>query len=162
MDQKELIFFPKWAAGRQGYAERIREVFQAYLHEKGLVFTTQRETILSHLLSADRHLSQEDIYAALKGRGIGKVTVFRTLKLLEECQLVDPLHDSSGRARYEVKLERPHHDHLICVDCGGIAEIQWPEIERVQEKACRGLGFRILYHRHEVFGRCAVCAARAH
>lgn len=158
--KNELVFFPRWAAGRSGFAEKIRDVFHDQVKKKGLVQTHQRDEILNHLLNADRHLTQEEIYEALKGRGIGKVTVFRTLKLLEEAQLVDRVYDTVGRPRYEIKMERPHHDHLVCVDCGAIQEVQWPEIEKVQERECRRLGFVPLRHRHEVFGRCAACAAK--
>lgn len=158
--ETELIYFPSWAAGRSGYAERMRQVFQEHLKLKDLVYTTQRGAILDHLLSANRHLSQEEIHASLREKRVGKVTVFRTLKLLEECKIVERVTDSSGRPRYEVKMERPHHDHLICLDCGNITEIQWPEIERVQEKACKQIGFSIVYHRHEVFGRCKNCSAK--
>jgi Fur family ferric uptake transcriptional regulator len=156
-DQKELIYFPTWTAGRQGYAERIREVFGEHLKKRNLVFTPQRAAILNLLLDADRHLSQEEIYAALRGRGIGRVTVFRALKLLEECRLVEQVTDSKGKPRYEVKMERPHHDHLICLACGRIMEIQWPDIEKAQDKLCKSLGFTITYHRHEIFGRCKEC-----
>jgi Fur family ferric uptake transcriptional regulator len=159
-NHKELVYFPTWTAGRKGYAERIRQVFQDYLRQKDSPMTPQRMAILDHLLAADRHLSQEEIYAALKSRGIGKVTVFRTLKTLEECHLLEKVSDSSDRPRYEIKMERPHHDHLICVDCRGITEIQWPEIERIQDKACKKLGFAIMYHRHEVFGRCQDCQSK--
>jgi Fur family ferric uptake transcriptional regulator len=158
---KELIFFPTWAAGRKGYAERIREVFRAYLSQRDLAFTSQRAAILDHLLSADQHLSQDDIYAALKGGGIGKVTVFRTLKMLEECHLAERVTDPRGRPRYEIKLERPHHDHLICMTCGRIQEVRWPSVEKTQETTCKELGFEILYHRHEVFGRCRDCRTKA-
>ncbi|MBI4396032.1 MAG: transcriptional repressor [Elusimicrobia bacterium] len=156
-NHKELIFFPTWTAGRKGYAERMRQVFQDYLRQKDLLLTPQRMAILNHLLEADKHLSQEEIYHALKPRGIGKVTVFRTLKTLEQCHLVEEVLDPAGKPRYEIKMERPQHDHLICVECGGITEIQWPEIEKAQEKACKKLGFSIIFHRHEVFGRCSDC-----
>lgn len=159
MTKPEIVYFPSWAAGRAGYAERVREVFQNYLKKKDLVYTEQRDAILTHLLQSDRHLTQEDIYRDLKNRGLGKVTVFRTLKLLEECRVVEAVEGSDGRARYEVKIERPHHDHLVCLACGAITEIQWPDVEQAQEKACRKLGFEIFYHRHELFGRCATCAA---
>jgi Fur family transcriptional regulator, ferric uptake regulator len=79
------------------------------------------------------------------------------LKLLEECGLVDRVTPKDGNPRFELKGERPHHDHLICVECGGITEVRWPEVERIQEKTCRQMGFEILYHRHEVFGRCPRC-----
>ena len=154
----ELTFFPSWTAGRKGYAERIRELFREHHQAKGLRLTPQRSAILDHLLRADRHLSQEEIYRALKPQGIGKVTVFRTLKLLVDCKLADHVDQHKGPPRYEILRERPHHDHLVCVDCGQVIEIQWPEVERIQEKTCRKLGFEPLWHRHELFGRCARCA----
>lgn len=157
MAKQELVYFPGWAAGRAGYAARIRELFREHVARRGLVDTRQREEILNHLLETDRHLSQEEIYAALKSRGIGRVTVFRTLKLLEEVGLVERVHDRSDRPRFEIKTDRPHHDHLVCVDCGGIQEVQWPDIEKIQDRECRRLGFAPVYHRHEVFGRCKAC-----
>ncbi len=153
----ELVYFPSWAAGRPGYADRIRQLFQEYHHAKGLRMTQQRGQILDLLLKANHHVGMEEIYQMLKSKGIGRVTVFRTLKMLEECKLIGRVSSSDGKPRYEVKFERPHHDHLICVHCGSIREIQWPQIEKIQEKTCRDLGFAPLYHKHEVFGRCEAC-----
>ena len=157
----ELVYFPKWTAGREGYAERVRQLFGEHLRSKGLVLTVQRSRMLDFLLKADRHLSQDDIYAALKKHGIGKITVFRALKLLEQCDLIEQVTDSAGKPRYEVKIDRPHHDHLICLGCGMIMEIQWPQVEKIQEKISRKIGFEISYHRHELFGRCKECRSGA-
>lgn len=157
---KELVFFPSWTAGRQGYAARIREVFQQYLSSKALRLTRQRERIVDYLLNAEQHVTQEDIYRALKNKGIGKVTVFRTLKMLEECRLVERVTSPHGLPKFEIKHERPHHDHLICIECGAIREVQWPGVERIQEKTCKALQFYPLWHRHEMFGRCRECQAR--
>ena len=159
-ERKDLVFFPTWMAGRKGYAERIRQVFEDYLKRKEMFFTSQRRQILDLLLEAERHLSQEEIYQALKPKGIGRVTVFRALKTLEDCGLIERVSDKDGKAYYEMKLERPHHDHLICVGCGSISEVRWPDLERIQNKACKNLGFVVEFHRHEVFGRCAECAKK--
>ncbi len=155
---KELTYFPTWTAGRKGYAERVHQVFHDYLKKKDLLATPQRHIILDYLLQAERHLSQDEIYQALKKQGIGKVTVFRTLKVLEECGLIEEVTGSNRKARYEVKIDRPHHDHLICLGCGAIHEIQWPEIERIQEKVTKQMGFKVAYHRHELFGYCKICS----
>ncbi len=160
MNRNELIYFPTWTAGREGYAQRIRQVFEDYLRRRQLFLTSQRTAILNELLGAERHLSQKDLYSKVKGRGIGLVTVFRTLKMLEEAGLVETVHDAEGIARYEVKLERPHHDHLICISCNRITEIQWPDVEKIQEKAARQREFEVLYHRHEIYGRCAQCRGK--
>ena len=153
----ELIFFPTWTAGRRGYCERVHELFAEQLQKNGLRLTRQRQRILEVLLEAERHLSLEEMYQTLKGKGIGRVTIFRMLKLLEESGLVARVTPQDGTPRFELKGERPHHDHLICVDCGVITEVRWPEVERIQERTCRQLNFAILYHRHEVFGRCKKC-----
>jgi len=157
---KELVFFPSWTAGRAGYAARIREVFQKYLSEQGLRLTHQREAIVDFLLKAEQHVSQQEVYQSLKSQGIGKVTVFRTLKMLEECRLAERVTSPKGLAKYEIKFERPHHDHLVCIECGTILEVQWPEIEKIQDKVCRNLNFTPLWHRHEMFGRCADCQTK--
>jgi Fur family transcriptional regulator, ferric uptake regulator len=157
---KELVFFPSWTAGREGYVTRIHEVFQKHLAEQGLRHTHQRQTIVDYLLHSDQHVTMHEVYQALKHKGIGKVTVFRTLKMLEECRLAERVTSPTGQAKFEIKYERPHHDHLICVECGRIREVQWPEVERIQEKTCKTLRFAPLWHRHEIFGRCDACQAK--
>lgn len=157
--QQELEFFPGRRAGRLGYAARIRSAFEEHLAEKGLRLTLQRRRILDHLLAARRHVDLEEIRRTLRRDGVGRATVFRAIRLLEECGLVDRVIASDGSSRFEVKLDRPHHDHLVCVRCGLIQEVRWPELERIQEKACRRVGFAPAWHRHEIFGRCRRCAA---
>jgi Fur family ferric uptake transcriptional regulator len=159
--QEELVYFPTWVAGRPGYSDRIRQLFQEHHQQKGMRMTQQRRMILDYLLKANHHVGMEEIYQALRGRGVGKVTVFRALKMLEESALVDRVTSSDGKPRFEVKYERPHHDHLICIDCGAIREVQWPQIEKIQEKKCRDMGFTPVFHRHEIFGRCPRCTKKA-
>lgn len=153
----ELLFFPGRAAGRAGYTERVHGVFADHLAKRGLRLTRQRTLILEYLLSAERHLSLEDIYQALRKHGIGRATVFRTLKMMEECRLAGHITGAGGTTRYEINLERPHHDHLICVECSRVQEVRWPELEKIQSRACRELDFEPVWHRHEIFGRCAEC-----
>jgi Fur family ferric uptake transcriptional regulator len=155
--KKELTYFPTWTQGREGYAERIKQYFNEVHETKGLRLTKQKKRILEYLLRADRHLGLGEIHQALKGSGIGFMTVFRVVKLLEECQLVTRLVTERGEPRYEINYERPHHDHLVCIECGTIQEIRWPQIERIQIKECQKLGFHPTIHRHEVFGRCRDC-----
>ena len=119
--------------------------------------TTQRQKILDFLLESNRHVGMPEIYKALKSHGIGKVTVFRTLKMLEDAALIDNVNSAQGKPLYEINFERPHHDHLICISCGHIQEIQWPQVERIQEKKCKELGFQITFPRHELYGRFQSC-----
>ena len=157
----ELDYFPPADSDRVGYVRRIYERFTAHLVKNGLRLTHQRRLILDYLLQADRHLSQDEIYAALRRHGIGRATVFRTLKMLEESRLIDHVIGSTGTPRFEVKVDRPHHDHLICIECGKILEVRWPKLEQIQEETCRRIGFIPKWHRHEVFGRCRDCAKKS-
>ena len=155
---RELVVYAGKAAARPAFSARVVQVFTEHLAGNGLRLTGQRRAILDFFLRSDRHLSQEEIYAALRGKGIGRATVFRTLKTLQECGLVAAVVGSDGTPRFEINLERPHHDHLICIECGRIQEVLWPELEKIQEETCRGAGFTPEWHRHEIFGQCRNCA----
>ncbi|MBI4313344.1 MAG: transcriptional repressor [Candidatus Omnitrophica bacterium] len=159
----EVILFPRHAknpAQFRTWLASISSTFKKYLEGKGLNLTHQREEVLKCLLSAGNHMSLDDVYAAAKKKDptIGRATVFRTLKLLEECGLAAEVGSADGRTRFEIKADRPHHDHMICIECGRIAEFESPMMERFQNKAIRQHKFIALWHRHEIFGRCELCA----
>lgn len=132
------------------------------IKSRGLRETSQREGVLRFLTQAKGHLTQEEIYEALRPiqPGIGRATVFRTVKLLEEIGLVTRVTFADGQPRFEYSHERQHHDHMICVECGEALEFSSPAIERLQVQAARTRGFEMRWHRHEMFGRCARCAGK--
>lgn len=158
----EVILFPKHARQpqqHQRWQASVARTFEEHLRKQGLSMTRQRVEILRCLLSAERHLSAEEIYDQLKKKDptLGRATVFRTVKLLQECGLAAEVAASNGRSKFELKADRPHHDHMICVECGRILEFQSPQMERFQDEAIRRHGFEALWHRHEIFGRCGAC-----
>ncbi len=135
-------------------------VLQAHLKLRGLNRSSRRDLVVNTFLSSDKHLSVDDLYALVrrKSPGIGRTTVYRTLKLLESAGLAQALV-LKGETRFERELNRRHHDHFICSVCGTIFEFSSDEIEALQEEEARRIGFRIEGHRHQVFGRCAKCQA---
>lgn len=155
---RELVVYEGGRGDAKAFTARVTQVFADHLAKNGLRLTGQRRLILDQLLRADHHLSQEEIYQAVRPQGVGRATVFRTLKTLQECGLASPVVGRDGVPRFEVELDRPHHDHLICVECGRIQEVRWPELEKIQDEACRKAGFKPKWHRHEVFGLCRACA----
>ncbi|PIQ82371.1 MAG: transcriptional repressor [Candidatus Omnitrophica bacterium CG11_big_fil_rev_8_21_14_0_20_64_10] len=161
--EAEVILFPKHAR-KPGELKRwqggIRETFREFLSRRKLNLTHQREEILQTLMEAQVHLGMEELYAILRKKdpAIGRATVFRTIKLLQACGLVAEVGAEKGRLKYELKADRPHHDHMICVECGRIIEFQSPMMERFQDEAVRRHRFTALWHRHEIFGRCRNCA----
>ena len=119
----------------------------------GLRVTGQRRIVAEVLEAADDHPDVETIHsrAAARDPGISVATVYRTVKLFEESGLLERREFGDGRSRYE-DAERDHHDHLIDMQSGEVIEFVDPEIEALQEKIARRLGYDLKGHRLELFG----------
>ncbi len=120
---------------------------------QGLRLTEQRRTIARVLEEADDHPDVEELYARASGRdpGISLATVYRTVKLFEEAGILEKLEFGDGRARYE-DAERDHHDHLIDMNSGEVIEFVDAEIEELQDRIARKLGYQLKGHRLELYG----------
>lgn len=138
-----------------------KRVFATFLAKNRLKRSGQREVILDAFLRARRHLSVEELLRLVqrRRRDIGRTTVYRTLKLLQEAGLASELV-YGDEARFEPLWNRAHHDHFICLSCGAIFEFSSPDIERLQDEIAGGIGFAIEGHRHHIFGRCKRCASK--
>lgn len=120
---------------------------------KGLRMTGQRRTIAGVLEDSDDHPDVEELYARASGRdpNISIATVYRTVKLFEEAGILEKVEFGDGRARYE-DAERDHHDHLIDLTSGEVIEFVDAEIEALQEKIARKLGYKLKGHKLELYG----------
>lgn len=120
---------------------------------KGLRMTDQRRTIARVLEEADDHPDVEELYARASAVDphISIATVYRTVKLFEEAGILDKLEFGDGRARYE-DAERDHHDHLIDLQSGEVIEFVDAEIEALQDKIARKLGYQLKGHKLELYG----------
>ena len=136
-----------------------RAALARYLEEHNLKHTKQRDAILDAFLVAKGHITSEEIYQQVRAMNpnIGHTTVYRTLKLLCEAGVAQERHFDDGVARYEVEHE--HHDHLVCLGCGKIVEFECESIENSQNSIAAEHGFRLLRHRHELYGYCPACQA---
>lgn len=120
---------------------------------KGLRMTGQRRVIAQVLEDSDDHPDAEELHARASTRDprISLATVYRTVRLFEEQGILDKLEFGDGRARYE-DAERAHHDHLIDLKSGEVIEFVDEEIEALQEKIARKLGYELRGHRMELYG----------
>lgn len=120
---------------------------------KGLRMTDQRRTIAAVLEESADHPDVEELYARASARdpNISIATVYRTVKLFEEAGILDKLEFGDGRARYE-DAERDHHDHLIDLNSGEVIEFVDPEIEQLQERIAKKLGYKLKGHKLELYG----------
>lgn len=126
---------------------------ESLCQDKGLKMTEQRRVIARVLSEADDHPDVEAVYrrASRIDPKISIATVYRTVRLFEEANILERHDFGDGRSRYEEAPDE-HHDHLIDVDSGKVIEFHNEEIERLQEEVARKLGFRLVDHRMELYG----------
>lgn len=134
-----------------------RASLASYLAGMGLKHTKQRDIVLTTFLDSNQHLSAEQLYQEVrrKSPNIGYTTVYRSLKLFVDAGLAQERRFDDGLTRYET--EHAHHDHLVCLRCGKIVEFNNELIEDTQDKIAVEYGFKVLRHRHELYGYCSSC-----
>ena len=121
--------------------------------EKGMKMTEQRRVIARVLSSADDHPDVEEVHRranALDSR-ISIATVYRTVRLFEESNILEKHDFGDGRSRYE-EVSNEHHDHLIDIQTGYVIEYQNQEIEALQKKIAKAHKMKLVGHRLELYG----------
>lgn len=136
-----------------------REAFRAYLREHNLPVTGQRLAIADVVLSTDRHLSAEEVAAELRkdGATAGTATVYRTLEVLVRSGLVVERDFGEGFRRYEAARGVPHHEHLLCTQCGKVTEFRDERLERMTTLLAEAHDYTRQRHRLVIFGVCGNC-----
>jgi Fur family transcriptional regulator, ferric uptake regulator len=121
--------------------------------DKGMKMTGQRRVIARVLSDAEDHPDVEEVYrrSSQMDPKISIATVYRTVRLFEEAEILDRHDFGDGRARYE-ESSSDHHDHLIDINSSAVIEFQNDEIEALQEKIAREHGFRLVGHKLELYG----------
>lgn len=129
--------------------------------ERGLKMTEQRRVIARVLSDSNDHPDVEMVYqrASEIDPRISISTVYRTVRLFEEASILERHDFGEGRARYE-EVPETHHDHLIDVQTGEVIEFRNEEIEKLQERIARELGYELVDHRLELYCRRAGAKAR--
>lgn len=124
------------------------------LRAEGVRITRQRVAILSALASSNDHPSADELLDRARERdaSVSLATVYRTLSVLEHRGTVLRNDFDGTGARFEL-ANKPHHDHLIDVDTGEVIEFNSPKIEQLQEEIAKELGYEIVHHRLELYGR---------
>ncbi len=121
--------------------------------DKGMKMTEQRRVIARVLSSADDHPDVEEVYrrAGELDPKISIATVYRTVRLFEEANIIERHDFGDGRSRYEEATDE-HHDHLIDIQSGKVIEFQNQEIEVLQEEIAKKHGMKLVGHRLELYG----------
>jgi len=139
------------------------EGIQRSLKTRGIRLTRQRRILLELIDQSGQHLDAEQLYERAKTRDpkINRVTVYRTLKMLKEGQLVDELdlmHYEGDQHYYETRMKQ-EHAHVVCLRCGKVEEFYGEPLNRLRRQIEAHFGFQILVARTEIGGYCSHCQA---
>ena len=128
------------------------------LRENGHRLTPQRMLVIDALHNADRHISAEELYEQLHSRYpyANISTVYRTLELLKELNLVTETNLGEGRVRYHV-AEKGHHHHLVCRSCGKIIDLAELALYPLKDTLLQQYGFAADLRHLAISGECKVC-----
>lgn len=134
--------------------------WQSDLRRRGYRLTPQRQLVLE-AVDALEHATPDDILTEVRktAGGVNISTVYRTLELLEELELVSHAHLGHGAPMYHL-AERHHHIHLVCRDCGNVIEADITVAAEFRVKLQESFDFDTDMKHFAIFGRCANCAGR--
>ena len=121
--------------------------------KKGVRLTDQRKLIAKVMAESEDHPDVDELHKRVTkiDNKISIATVYRTVKLFEEAGIVSK-HDFKGnKSRYEQAPEE-HHDHLIDINTGEIIEFVDKDIEELQIKIAKKLGYKLVDHKLELYG----------
>ncbi len=134
----------------------LKQQFTDFLKKKMYRNTQERYCVLERIAVLDRHFSADELYLHMNTLGdkVSRATIYSTLDLLTRCAILVKHRFQGESATYELASRMPHHDHLICRDCGHITEFNAKEIESLQQQIAGSFGFRSEDHSLQIFARC--------
>lgn len=143
--------------------DAAHEILTRHLRSRGKSRATpERHEVLDAILQTQGHFDAEAIYYRLKTNRskISKATVYNTLDILRECGLVTKYRFTEKVSRYEKSFGRPHHHHLVCLECGDIVEFVNERLNRLQDEVCGERGFTPNSSSIQIFGTCSGCSKK--
>ena len=133
--------------------EDITLKIKKVLKDEGFRFTKQRKAVWNELENSNEHHDADKIFENIKSKNISvsRATVYRTLDVLAKNKFLRKLDVGDGRIRYEAKISKDHHDHMICLETGKIIEFFDEDLENLQDKIAEKHGYKVIRHTHQLF-----------
>lgn len=128
------------------------------IEDEGHRMTAPRLAVLAAVADAGDQFSAEEIVQCLPR--VGRATIFRTLKLLVDLNVLCRVLFDDGTLRYRWS-RAGHHHHLVCAECGAVQDFTGCDITQLVADIAQHTNFAIEGHWLEVYGRCGTCTAKA-
>ena len=140
----------------------VVDKIHAIIAENEYKLTTQRKIVVDIILSnEDKHFNCDEIYDEIRkiDSNIGLATIYRTLKLFVELDILTELNFGDGSIRYDIKClsDGHNHHHLICTKCGKIIEVKDDSLEELEREIEKIYGFQVENHKCKFTGICKEC-----
>jgi Fur family ferric uptake transcriptional regulator len=141
----------------------MQETMLQALRREGHKLTPQRRAVIKALIASPCHLAPAQLHAAvLRERSdVGLVTVYRTLRILADLDMVCEISVDGRQPTYFLRRPREHHHHLVCSSCGQVVDFTSKDVEKLALRLARDTGFAIEGHVLEFTGRCPACQGAA-
>lgn len=135
----------------------VTRIFTAFLENKSLRKTPERFAILEEIYSKQGHFDVEELFISMKEKNyrVSRATVYNTLDLLVDCDLVTRHQFGQSQAQYERAYGYRQHDHIICLDCNKVVEFCDPRIQNIQSTVGNLLQFDVVHHSLLLYANCA-------
>ncbi|MDE0835261.1 MAG: transcriptional repressor [Akkermansiaceae bacterium] len=135
----------------------IKERLDEFIRRKGLRRTVQREQIVDVVFSKDEHFTADELFERVRkvDGETSRATVYRTLALLVEADLLRQIDLGESQITYDPNfLEKPSHNHLVCIDCGNVVEFEDENVDIQTDCVTRRLGFRTIRQSIKIEASC--------
>jgi Fur family ferric uptake transcriptional regulator len=136
--------------------KQASEILREFLKKGQNRITPERFEVMDSALDYEGHFGADDLYVIMKNKKsrVSRATVYKTLELLVQCDLLSKRNFGDNMTRYESSFKRQIHDHLVCMDCGRIVEFTNSALENIPKELSKNLGFKFENDSFNIFARC--------